>query len=261
MMHPTKIVNTATWHMLCIANLLFSIGCLAAVVSLSRPANAQLAAESHTAPRPLLVIGFMGGRIKADNMVHLEAVIGQDLKRRNPGEVRVLTFANHDGTLALHAVLDFVDANGDHVLSNDEKRVARVVIYGHSWGASETVNLARTLDRMGVPVLLTIQVDSVQKFGENDHDIPSNVHEAMNFYQTEGLLSGRTAIHAANPRKTTIVGNQQFSYKASPVNCDRFPWFARTFMKSHIEIENDPRVWNRVEAMIQEVVDGKPATD
>ena len=58
-----------------------------------------------------------------------------------------------------------------------------------------------------------------------------------------------------------ILGNQQVSYKTSRVNCDRFPWFARTFMKSHIEIENDPYVWNRVEAMIQQEVDGRSATD
>ncbi len=208
----------------------------------------------------MLVVGFMGGRIKSDNMVHQEAVIAQDLQRRNPGEVTVLTFANHDGTLALNAVLKFIDINGDHVISDDEKRSARVVIYGHSWGGSETVNLARTLNRMGVPVLLTIQVDSVQKLGENDQVIPANVHEAMNFYQTEGMLSGRTAIHASDPRKTLILGNQQLSYKVSQVNCDHFPWFARTFMKQHIEIENDPQVWHRVEAMIQEEINGEPAT-
>jgi hypothetical protein len=226
-------------------------------ISQTRSAEAH---ETHAAPVPVLVVGFMGGRIKADNMVHLEAVIGQELKQRNSGEVTVLTFANHDGMLALNAVLNFIDTNGDHVMSDAEKRAARVVIYGHSWGASETVNLARILNRMNVPVLLTIQVDSVQKFGENDHAIPANVHEAMNFYQTEGMLSGRTAIHASDPQKTIILGNQQLSYKVSPVNCDQFPWFARTFMKQHIEIENDPNVWHRVEAMIQQEIDGEPAT-
>ena len=161
----------------------------------------------------------------------------------------------------LNAVLHFVDRDGDHAISADEKRAARVIIYGHSWGASETVNLARTLNRMGVPVLLTVQVDSVQKLGENDHVIPSNVREAMNFYQSEGMLSGRTAIRASDPKQTLILGNQQISYKRSQVNCDRFPWFARTFMKPHIEIENDPYVWGRVEAMIQQEVDGRPASD
>ena len=74
----------------------------------------------------------------------------------------------------------------------------------------------------------------------------------MNFYQTEGMLSGRTEIEASDPRKTLILGNQRISYKTVGVNCDKFPWFARTFMKQHIEIENDPKVWGRVEAMIQQ---------
>ena len=226
----------------------------------SQPQRLVLEAPApYPARLPLLVIGFMGGRIKGDNMVHQEAVIAQDLQRHNPGDVTVLTFANHDSMLALRAVLNFIDTNHDGIMSPDEKRSARVVIYGHSWGASETVNLARILNRAGIPVLLTIQVDSVQKLGENDHVIPPNVREAMNFYQSEGMLSGRTAIRASDPASTVILGNQQLSYKTSPVNCDKFPWFARTFMKSHIEIENDPFVWSRVEALIQREVDGRPA--
>ena len=214
----------------------------------------QAAAVQVQQPGALLVVGFMGGRIKADNMVHQEAQIAQSLQRRNASSIRVLTFANHDGSHALQAVVKFVDTDGDGVLDESERSGARVVIYGHSWGASETVNLARTLDRIGVPVLLTIQVDSVQKTGENDRMIPANVQQAMNFYQDEGLLSGRSRILANDPHRTLILGNQRLSYKHAPVNCDGFPWFARPFMKPHIEIENDPRVWNRVEAMIQERV-------
>ena len=233
---------------------------LLTVTAIAAAQVAMPAVQAHTHPAPLLVVGFMGGHIRADNMIHQEAVIAEDLQRRNPGEVRVRTFANRDGGPALAAVLEFLDTDHDGTLSDVEKRAARVVIYGHSWGASETIHLAGTLNGMGVPVLLTIQVDSVQKKGENDHAIPSNVHEAMNFYQTEGMLSGRTAILAADPQKTVILGNQQLSYKTAPVNCDKFPWFARTFMKQHIEIENDPHVWNRVEAMIQQEVDGVSAT-
>ncbi len=206
------------------------------------------------ASRPLLVVGFMGGRVKATNLVHKEAVVARDLQQKNPVSMQVLTFANHDGANPLKAVLQYVDTNHDGQLSPEEKATSRIVLYGHSWGASETVQLARQLGAKDIPVLLTIQVDSVQKYGENDGVIPANVHEAINFYQTEGLLHGRPVIRAEDPTKTTILGNNQLSYKADPVACRDFPWFARTFMRPHIEIENDPKVWARVEAMIQEQV-------
>ncbi len=207
-----------------------------------------------TAPgvtQPLLVIGFMGGRVKADNLVHKEAVVARDLQQHDGSQVKVLTFANHVGSRPLSEVVRYVDRDGNGQLSPAEKAAARIVIYGHSWGASETVHLADQLADLGIPVLLTIQVDSVQKLGENDEVIPANVREAMNFYQTEGLLHGRSAIHAADPSRTVILGNRLLSYSKSPVNCAQFPWFARTFMGPHIEIENDPAVWQEVESMIQ----------
>ena len=110
--------------------------------------------------------------------------------------------------------------------------------------------LAKRLNEMGIPVLLTVQVDSVEKPGENDGLIPPNVREAANFYETDGLLHGRSVIAAMDPAKTKILGNYQSTYKTAPVSLDGYPWFARTFMKQHIEIENDPAVWGKIEELI-----------
>jgi hypothetical protein len=201
--------------------------------------------------RPLIVIGFMGGRVSATNLVHEEARLAKDLQARNPIAVQAVVFANHDGQIALAKVLKLLDENKDGNLSAAEKSTARIVIYGHSWGASETVTLARQLNGLSIPVLLTIQVDSVQKPSENDGSIPPNVREAINFYQTEGFLHGRTLIDAVNPKETTILGNIQSTYSKNPISCAGFPWYARAFMKPHIEIENDPLLWGRIEALIQ----------
>jgi hypothetical protein len=200
---------------------------------------------------PLIVIGFMGGRVRPDNLIHEEAQLAQDLQRRYPRALHASVFANHDGRTALNAVLQLLDENRDGCLSPAEKTAARIVIFGHSWGASETVTLARQLNRLQIPVLLTIQVDSIQKPGENDQRIPPNVREAINFYQSQGLLHGRSSIIAADPKQTTILGNFESDYRKNPVSCARYPWFARTFMRPHIEIENDPSVWNRIEALIR----------
>jgi hypothetical protein len=200
--------------------------------------------------RKLIVVGFMGGHIKANNLAHREAQLARTLRDLYPARVHAAVFANRNGHGALEAVLRLLDRDGDGCLSAREKETARIVIYGHSWGASETVNLARRLNRLNIPVLLTVQVDSVQKSNENDGIIPPNVREAVNFYQQDGLLHGRSSIEARDPSRTKILGNFESSYREHPVSCAGFPWYARAFMRPHIEIENDPLVWNRVEALI-----------
>jgi hypothetical protein len=204
----------------------------------------------------LIVIGFMGGNVSAGNLLHREALVANELQRNYPLGLHAAVFANHDGRMALRSVLQLLGAGPDGRLTAAEKSAARIVIYGHSWGASETVTLARSLNELGIPVLLTIQVDSVAKSNEDDRSIPPNVHEAVNFYEREGLLHGRSAIAAMDPKQTTILGNFQSSYRGHPISCAGYPWFARTFMKPHIEIENDPSVWTRIEALIQMKVHG-----
>jgi pimeloyl-ACP methyl ester carboxylesterase len=199
----------------------------------------------------LIVVGFMGGNVRADNLVHREALVAKQLQQLYPERLHVAVFANRDGLSALRTVLALLDADGDGQLSTKEKEAARIVIYGHSWGASEAVTLARRLNEQHIPVLLTIQVDSVEKSNEDDRNIPPNVREAANFYQTRGLVHGRSSIAAMDSRQTTILGNYKSSYREHPVSCADYPWFARTFMKPHIEIENDPSVWSRIEALIR----------
>ncbi|HTF68519.1 MAG TPA: hypothetical protein VK638_38160, partial [Edaphobacter sp.] len=201
--------------------------------------------------RKLIVIGFMGGKVRANDFVHREASMARDLEQRYPMRLDAAVFANRNGDAALNTVLQFLDKDENGCLSPTEKSAARIVIYGHSWGASQTVTLAHRLNKLDIPVLLTIQVDSVQKLNENDGRIPPNVREAVNFYQSEGLLHGRPVIEAMDPNQTRILGNFESSYKDNPVSCAGFPWYARTFMKRHIQIENDPLVWNRIEALIQ----------
>jgi hypothetical protein len=215
------------------------------------PAATGEPASQAAQPARLIVVGFMGGKVHAGNLAHREAQVAQDLQQRYPLDLRALVFANHDGRDALRTVLQLLDADGNGRLSAGEKSAARIVIYGHSWGASETVTLARRLGELGIPVLLTVQVDSVEKSNEDDRSIPPNVREAVNFYQSNGLVHGRSAIAAMDPAHTTILGNYESSYRGHPVSCAGYSWFARTFMRPHIEIENDPSVWARIEALIR----------
>jgi hypothetical protein len=200
---------------------------------------------------PVIVIGFVGGFVKHDNSVHSEVQLAARLRQDYPSGVQVEVFENHHRERAHEQILRSLDMDKDGTLSSEEKRQARIIIYGHSWGASETVALARELESDGIPVLLTIQVDSISKSHQDDRMIPANVSQAANFYQPNGLLRGRPEIRPADAARTQIIGNFRFDYKILPVSCPLYPWFDRIFMKSHVEIECDPRVWNQVESLIR----------
>jgi hypothetical protein len=49
-------------------------------------------------------------------------------------------------------------------------------------------------------------------------------------------------------------------YRNHPINCDNYPWIARTFNKPHHEIENDPRVWDQLASLIDSELSGARPT-
>jgi pimeloyl-ACP methyl ester carboxylesterase len=214
------------------------------------PADGAEKITTTEAPR-VIVIGFVGVFVRRNDTVHQEVQLAAHLRQQYPAHLEVRMFENRQGRQAHREVLGMLDANRDRELSDREKRTARIVIYGHSWGASEGVTLARKLGQDGIPVLLTIQVDSVSKIGQDDRWIPANVEQAVNFYQANGLLHGRREILAADRSRTEILGNYRVDYKTKHVSCDGFPWYAQMFMSPHIKIECDPSVWNQVESLIR----------
>jgi len=210
---------------------------------------------------PVIVVGFVGGFIKHDNPVHSEVQLAARLRKAYPTGVDVATFESYRRKEARKRILSLLDANHDGILTPDEKQNARIIIYGHSWGGSEAVVLARELNKDGIPVLLTIQVDSISKIHRNDAVIPANVVRAANFYQPNGLLHGQSKIRAADSARTTIIGNFRFDYKASPYKCVEYPWYDRVFVKAHTQIECDPGVWKQAESLIRSTVLQPAATE
>jgi hypothetical protein len=200
---------------------------------------------------PAIVIGFLGGFVGRNSPVHAEVQLAVRLRKSYPSGVDVETFESRHVPEARHAIWKVLSGKEKTEPSTKEKRYARIVIYGHSWGAASAVELARDLQKDGIPVLLTVQVDSIAKPGRNDTKIPANVKRAVNFYQNHGLLRGAHAIYAADPAATTIMGNYQFDYSKSHLSCDGYPWWDRYIVKAHTQIECDPVVWNKVDALIR----------
>lgn len=205
-----------------------------------------------------IVIGFAGGFVRHTNPHHGPVKLAQRIREDLPRGTYVQVFENRHRKAAYKAILRLLDRDHDGVLTDEEKAQARIILFGHSWGASAAVVLARELDRVGIPVLLTVQVDSVAKLWQRDGVIPDNVAAAVNFYQPHGFVHGRPAIRAADPAKTQILGNYRFDYSHAPIKCDGTTWFDRTFTGSHIESNCDPHIWSQVETLIRERTQPEP---
>lgn len=209
--------------------------------------------QHFTAPRPMqpghtLVLGFMGGR---DSWRNTEVGVGRTarwLRRKAMPGVHVETVENTRRDLALRLVRACLDGNGDGRLQPEERQRARIVLYGQSFGGAAVVKFARQLDRLGVPVLLTIQVDSV---GRGDGLIPPNVRAAANLYQDNGrLIRGEAPIRAADSGRTRILGNFRFDYSNLDIDLSHLRWYKKIGRRAHAKMDRDPAVWRKVEELI-----------
>jgi pimeloyl-ACP methyl ester carboxylesterase len=174
----------------------------------------------------------------------------QDLRQKYPKEVYFGLFENRKVGVAYKTILTLLGTKEGDALSDDKKRRARIVLFGHSWGASAVVSLSRKFQRAGIPVTLTIQIDSVAKPFQNDWLIPANVLQAVNFYQTHGLIHGLRKIVPVDPVHTTVLGNFLWEYKGEPAECYGFSWRGRLLSKGHTQIECDHKVWLQVKALL-----------
>jgi hypothetical protein len=209
--------------------------------------------ESFTTPTPLapdeyLVIGFLGGLEAWD--AHDQGVrkVALKLRARNLPGVHVETVEDRKRALALELIGRAFDHERDGILDEQERRSARLILYGMSFGGAAVVKLARQLQALDIPVLLTIQVDSV---GWDDEVIPSNVRAAANLYQTDGLfVRGERAIRAEDPAKTAILGDFRFTYRDRKIDLSAVPWYKLIFRVPHSRMNADAEVWAKVEALI-----------
>jgi hypothetical protein len=236
---------------------LFQLLPLLALVFFAAPAApAQDAGSSHAShPPQAIVIGFMGGNVAPDDPTRNELIISSRLRESFSTGAYFEIFENRRFEDAHQKILQILGVQPGTTAaqkSEAKKQNPTIILYGHSWGASAVVTLADELQRDGIPVTLTIQVDSIQKKGQQDAIIPANVARAVNFYQPDGPLHGRPEIRAADPAQTQILGNFRLSYKEMPTECSPYPWYERKFIKTHIAIECDPALWSRIESLIRE---------
>jgi hypothetical protein len=236
----------------------------AAIATLAVATPCLAAADGAVASLPpttsYILIGFAGGFVRHDDPHHGPVRLARKLQPELPKGASIQVFENRHRKAAYKSILRLLDTNHDGVLSDAEKAQAHIILFGHSWGASAVVMLSRELNRAGIPVLLTVQVDSVAKPWQSDKVIPENVVAAVNFYQPHGFVHGRSQITAADDSKTQILGNYRFDYRKDPVQCEGGSWFQHTFSPSHLQSQCDPRLWTQVENLVRQHVEPQPST-
>jgi hypothetical protein len=227
-------------------------GCLALASNAGRAvAQTRSAKPTGSQLAPNFVVGFVGGHVHNNDLRHSEVQLARRLQARYGDDVEVRVFRNRDRAIANEVIVDWLHELKIRGEQTQEKPHPRIILFGHSWGGSAVVYLARELEQEDIPVALTVQVDSVRKRGEDDSVIPANVLEAVNFYQSKGIIHGQSKITAADPADTVVLGNLRFQYKMEPSECRTYPWYDRLLFKGHTSIECDPRVWSRVQTLIE----------
>ena len=221
---------------------------LFAVCSLQAQSLKDLSTVTPIPVGDTLIIGFLGGYERWNDPNR--SVRRLTLKLRNLPNTHAESFGNHHQSAALQFITKALDTDGNRKLDPAETAHARIIIFGQSLGGNATIQLARALAKKKIPVLLTVQVDSV---GIHDYLIPANVKAAVNFYQHELLtFQGQSKIRASNPKLTTILANQQFHYPITAPGPTPESWPRRVFGGAHARMEADPILWAEVETFIHQ---------
>jgi pimeloyl-ACP methyl ester carboxylesterase len=230
-------------------------GILGSAVLVATPrhvmAETQSSVSSDARGTTAIVVGFMGGFVSSHDLRREEVRVAQQLRARYGNSVHVEVFENRAKAKAHKLILQWLENDKNEKIAGEDGHETPIILFGHSWGASTALSLARDLQREGIPVMLTVQVDSISKAGADDSLIPANVAEAINFYQNRGILHGCPKIRAADPTHTNILGNFWLRYKKRPVEYRQYPWYNRLLFKGHIAIECDPRLWSQIESLIR----------
>ena len=116
----------------------------------------------------------------------------------------------------------------------------RIILLGHSTGGWAVLKVARDLRDKGIPVELTVQLDSV---GITDHTVPRNVKRSAIFHAKDFLMLLTTKnIRLEDPLHTKLIANVVVKNA------------------SHLSITRDPRIRDLVLSTIVALRDEMAAT-
>jgi hypothetical protein len=121
-------------------------------------------------PCKTIVVGFVGGISSPNDPKQGVVQIGERLRKLDRPDLQVKVYSHWHWKRAYRWIYQSIDSSRDNKLSKEEISSApKVVIYGHSLGGWTLIKLSRSLERQGISVELTVQIDSI---GIGDEVIP-----------------------------------------------------------------------------------------
>jgi hypothetical protein len=81
-----------------------------------------------------IVIGCLGGFVPRDEPHHPEVQMMHNLRQEYPSNAYFGVFENSKVGGVYKIIQNRLDADQDGTLSDEEKRRARMLLFGHSWG-------------------------------------------------------------------------------------------------------------------------------
>jgi hypothetical protein len=127
------------------------------------------------------------------------------LRGPNYPEVCAKTFTPYFWRSSFHWILTHFPSHSGQLTSEELEAAPKVILVGHSLGGWGVLSVARNLSSKGIPVELSVQIDSV---GITDRTVPRNVKAAAIFHANDAmfLLTTKT-IKREDPSQTKLVEN------------------------------------------------------
>jgi pimeloyl-ACP methyl ester carboxylesterase len=185
----------------------------------------------------IIYAGFVGAMETSDHKASGIVQIRDTLRGPAYGDVCASSFVPYNPSAGLDWILAHFPVHSGRFSPEEAQAGPRIILAGHSTGGWATLAVARELRDRGIPVELTIQVDSV---GIDDVTVPSNVKQGAIFYAHDCLMFMTTKrLKLQDASKTTIV--------------------AHVLVKgaSHLSITRDPRIRELVLKTIERLRSGR----
>lgn len=196
----------------------------------------------------IVFLGFVGALEPPENKHSGVVQLRDILQGPQFGDVCAKTYSPYVWTEGRDWLLSHFPSHDGALTQEELERVPKVILVGHSMGGWAMLSVARELGKRGIPVELTVQVDSV---GITDHTVPRNVKADAIFHAHDILMFLTTkSVRLEDPSKTRLVANVLVEH-AGHESITRDPRIRELVLKTIEELRGEGQAHNLTEGSEQ----------